>query len=53
MKSFVTYYSRMGTTKTVVEATVDALSADIEPIIADTEGKGMGQLGMQVVLTCT
>jgi len=49
MKSLVAYYSRTGTTKTVAEAIVDALSADVEPIIADTEGKGMGRLAMQAV----
>ena len=49
MKSLVAYYSRTGTTKTVAEAIIDALSADVEPIIADTEGKGMGRLAMQAV----
>ncbi|MGB8310298.1 MAG: NAD(P)H-dependent oxidoreductase [Halobacteriota archaeon] len=50
MKSLVAYYSRTGSTKAVAEAIVDALNADVDPIIADTEGKGMGRLVMQAML---
>lgn len=49
MKSLVAYYSRTGNTKTVAEAVADSLNADIEPISADTEGKGMGRLVMQAL----
>ena len=49
MKSLVAYYSRTGSTKTVAEAIAAALNADVEPITADTEGKGMGRLAMQAM----
>jgi len=49
MKSLVAYYSRTGNTKKVAEAIAGDLNADIEPIIADTDGKGMGRLAMQAM----
>jgi len=49
MKSLVAYYSRTGNTKTLAEAIADTLNADIEPIIADTTGKGMGRLVLQAL----
>jgi len=44
MKSLVVFYSRTGNTKIVAEALAAALGADIETIVSDTQGTGMGQL---------
>jgi len=49
MKSLVAYYSRTGNTKTLAEAIADTLNADIEPIVSDTTGKGMGRLVLQAL----
>lgn len=50
MKSLVAFYSRTGNTKIVAEALAGALGADIEPIVSDTEGKGMGRLVLETLL---
>jgi Flavodoxins len=49
MKSLVVFYSRTGNTKIVAEALAGALGADIESIVSDTRGKGMGRLVLQTL----
>ena len=50
MKTLVAYYSRTENTKRVAEALAATLNADIEAIVSDTKGKGMGRLAMQAFL---
>ena len=50
MKTLVAYYSQTGNTKRVAEVLAENLSADIEAIVSDTKGKGMGRLAMQAFL---
>ena len=50
MKALVAYYSQTGNTKKVAEALAENLNADVEAIVSDTKGKGMGRLAMQAFL---